>query len=65
MSEEVKKRGGWRGVPKPRKNRIYRTFAFDADCIEILQKQRNKSNYVNEAIRYYNRYGIPENDNKP
>ena len=50
---EVKKRGGWRGVPKPRKNRVYRTFGIDADCFEVLKKQSNQANFVNEAIRHY------------
>lgn len=46
-------RGGWRDGGRPRKNRIYKTFGIDEDCIEILKKQRNQADYVNDAIRYY------------
>ena len=46
-------RGGWRGGVKPRKNRTIRSFGIDVDCLEILKKQRNQSDFINQAIRYY------------
>ena len=56
MKDELNKksgRGGWRGGVKPRKNRIYRTIGLDADCVEILKRQRNQTDFLNDAIRYY------------
>lgn len=62
MSEETKKsgRGGWRGGVKPRKNRTYRTFGIDTDCLEILKRQKNQADYVNAAIRYFDKVTASE-----
>lgn len=51
--EKKKGRGGWRDGGRPRKNRTYKTFGIDYDCLEILKRQRNQADYVNDAIRYY------------
>ena len=62
MKDEQNKksgRGGWRGGVKPLKNRTIRSFGIDADCLEILKKQRNQSDFINQAIRYFD-YGNKE-----
>lgn len=44
---KIPRRSTLKGVPK--------TFYLEEDVISILNQQPNKSRFVNEAIRYYNR----------